>query len=143
MYSDKYIVDGSNATVGLINVGVNGGHQIDASYGHTHARAYQYNSCLQSYRFFDSEVDYQEKELNVLIRSLNQNDCQERETFWLDVRSCRRRQQISYYTAPIAKVFSTSDQFHLLEFKATVGRVKKLLGKKGMYEVNRLTSCTI
>ena len=133
MYSDKYIVDGSNATVGLINVGVSGGHQIDASYGHTHARTYQYNSCLQSYRFFDSEVDYQEKELNVLIRSLNQNDCQERETFWLDVRSCRRRQQISYYTAPIAKVFSTSDQFHLLEFKATVGRVKKLLGQKGMY----------
>ena len=41
MYSDKYIVDGSNATVGLINVGVNGGQQIDASYGHTHARAYK------------------------------------------------------------------------------------------------------
>ena len=92
--------------VGLINVGVNGGHQIDASYGHTHARAYQYNSCLQSYRFFDSEVDYQEKELNVLIRSLNQNDCQERETFWLDIRSCAEdnrspttRRQLQKYLA--------------------------------------------
>ena len=133
MYEDNYIVEGSFATVGLINIGVNGGQQIDASYKHTKARTYQYNTCLQSYRFFDSDVDYQEKELNVLIRSLNKNNCNERETFWLDVRSCRRRQQISYYTAPIAKVFSTADQFHLLEFKATVGRVKKLLGKKGMF----------
>ena len=76
---------------------------------------------------------YQQKELNLLLRAVQQNSCKERETFFVNVRSNRRRQQTAWHATPIAKLFTVPDEYHLLQFRATVARIRSMLMSKRMF----------
>jgi hypothetical protein len=93
---------------------------------------YQGITAVQSYRFLDSEVDYEERELNLLLRALQENVCQHREAFFLDVRQCRRRKQVSWEQTRIARLFTTPDEYYLLQHRAMIARIQSLLRSRGI-----------
>ena len=94
---------------------------------------YQRAMATQCFRFLDSETEYPTKLLNVLMRAMQPNECEARKDFWMEVRSCRRRKQTNWQRAAVAKVFTTADEYKLLEHRATCARVSDLIIGKGMF----------
>jgi hypothetical protein len=83
---------------------------LDCSDDFHSAEDYQHATTMQLWRFIDSEVDYEEKGLNLLLRALQSNVCEEREKWFLDVRDCRRRKQVAIARTPLARLFTTPDE---------------------------------
>ena len=104
---------------------------IDGSARFKKAPLQQHITIGQCYRFVNSEVYYTEQNLNVLLRAVQLNSCSERRVFFNDVKSRRRRSTRPVAATPVERVFTTSDQFHLLEFRATVSRVRSALLARG------------
>merc|ERR1711920_565792 len=52
---------------------------LDYSVGYETADTYQNASAQVCYRFIDSQVSYMPRELNLLVRALQQNDCESRQ----------------------------------------------------------------
>eukprot|EP00941_MAST-03F_sp_MAST-3F-sp1_P005039 g5039.t1 len=125
---------------------------IDQTYKYEKPKAFQEASALQSAKFFDSDAHYQPKEISILLRILSRNSCKEREQFFLDVRTVRRRKQTPLASAPIVKVFTTASEFHLMAYRATISRIREILLSRGLYvadafklfdtDVNGLLGCS-
>ena len=139
MFPGKSVVEGSSASLAL-RVNSHGGSGVptllDASHGYESPKPFQASTARQCFRFLDSDSYYQKGELNALLRAVQNNTCDERETFFLDVRSCRRRQQTSTATTPISKLFTTPDQYHLLQYRATCMRIRELLRMKNIFAMD-------
>jgi hypothetical protein len=88
---------------------------------------------LTSYRYLNSETYYDISALSMLVRMLTGNSCEEREKWWLEIRSCRRRRQNPIeVTVPIYVPFVTPTEYSLLEFNSMIDRIKLGLKDKGM-----------
>lgn len=106
---------------------------LESSHRSTTASAPQHAAMCNSFRYLNSDVFFDSQSLSVLLRLLDTNSCSEREKWWTDIRSCRRRRQVELTnTAPIRTVFSSPSEFKYLEFKAIVQRVLYGLQQKGM-----------
>jgi len=98
------------------------------------AKRFQDLTAAQCLRFIDSELYYQERELNCIIQALRINTCDERKVWFKQVRSCRRRNQaVAYDATPVARVFTEPDQYKYLAHRATVARVRGCIQQKRMY----------
>ena len=106
---------------------------IDASTGYESAQTFQDSTAQVCYRFIDSEVNYMPKDLNLLLRGLQNNSCEKRANFFNEVRSNRRRKQQDPATTSLSKVFVTSDEHHLLQYRIAAGRITACLKARGMY----------
>mmetsp|Transcript_12816 Transcript_12816/g.15019 ORF Transcript_12816/g.15019 Transcript_12816/m.15019 type:complete len:373 (+) Transcript_12816:122-1240(+) len=53
--------------------------------------------------------------------------------FFKEVRSSRRRKEIDPATTSLAKIFVTSDEHHVLQYRIAKGRVTALLKSRGLY----------
>jgi Ca2+-binding EF-hand superfamily protein len=106
---------------------------LDASYGYEPAQSFQDSTAQACYRFIDSQINYQPRELTLLLRSLQNNDLERRYNFFVEVMSNRRRRQIDPATTALSKVFITADEHHLLNYKIASGRITALLKSRGMY----------
>jgi Ca2+-binding EF-hand superfamily protein len=106
---------------------------LDSTYGYAPAQSFQHQTATSCFRFIDSQVNYQPRELTLLLRSLQTNDLERRYNFFCEVRSNRRRKQIPPETTALSKVFITADEHHLLNYKITTGRITALLKQRGMY----------
>ena len=58
---------------------------------------------------------------------------QTRKKFFLEVRSNRRRRDEAVESKSVGKLFITPDEFHKLQHKVTVARIKQLLFNKRLY----------
>ena len=106
---------------------------LGASRGFTHPSPAQHLAMVNSYRFVNSDVYFDDKGLTVLLRILEGSACEEREKWWTEMRACRRRRQIPCdRTMPVSTVFSTATEFQFMEFKAVVDRVQLALQERGM-----------
>lgn len=45
----------------------------------------------------------------------------------MDVRACRRRVQAAVSALPVGRMFSLPDEYHLLDYRATISAVKRHL----------------
>mmetsp|Transcript_18027 Transcript_18027/g.21618 ORF Transcript_18027/g.21618 Transcript_18027/m.21618 type:complete len:759 (-) Transcript_18027:139-2415(-) len=106
---------------------------LDSTYGYEPAQGFQDATSKVCFRFIDSAVNYQPKELNLLLRALQMNDCERRQNYFVEVRSNRRRKQKDPAQTSLSKVFITADEHHLLSFKIASGRMTALLKSRGMY----------
>ena len=86
----------------------------------------------QCWRFFDSETQYETRGLNLLLRAMAPNSCKERQSWFVDVRQCRRRKQVPWEDTPLARVLTTSDEYKLLEHRTTVRRIRALIAARGL-----------
>jgi hypothetical protein len=93
----------------------------------------QQNTMINGYRFLNSDAYYDERSLTILLRMLEGSSCEDRERWWLDVRSCRRRAQVPIdKKIPIFTLFHTPSEHSYLEFRAIIERMKKGIQEKGM-----------
>jgi Ca2+-binding EF-hand superfamily protein len=107
--------------------------QLDATYGYEPAQSFQHSTAHACMRFIDSQVNYQPREVMLLVRSLQNNKLEDRYNYFVEVRSNRRRKQIDPATTALSKVFITADENHLLNYKIASGRITALLKSRGMY----------
>ena len=106
---------------------------LGSSRGFTSGPPAQHSAMLNCFRFMNSDVFFDDKSLTVLLRVLEGSTLEEREKWWMDVRACRRRRQISCdATMPVGTVFNTTTEFQFMEFKAVVDRVQYALKDRGM-----------
>jgi Ca2+-binding EF-hand superfamily protein len=106
---------------------------LNGSTGFTPAPPAQHNSMVNSMRFMNSDVYFDDKSLTILLRVLEANSIEQREKWWTDVRACRRRRQVACDpTMSVVTVFNTVTEFQFMEFKAVVDRVQWALREKGM-----------
>jgi len=106
---------------------------LDSSVGFEDAQGYQHTTSQSCYRFIDSAINFAPKEVSVLLRALNEENCEARSQFFVEVRSNRRRKEADPNSTPLAKVFSTQDEHHVLQYRIAVGRITALLKSRGMY----------
>jgi len=92
----------------------------------------QFETALQCYRFVDSEVEYDDSGLMMLLRAIQGNSLEDRQTFFLDVRQCRRRRQAAVDQSPVAQIFTVPDEYSFLEHKSVLARVRHDLLARGM-----------
>jgi len=111
---------------------IGGGVLVDSTSGFTPAQVFQGATAEQCYRFLDSQLDFEDREVSLLLRALQASECPKRADFFESVRACRRRAKIPWASAPLAKVLTTPDEFHLLATRALVARVRTALKSKRM-----------
>ncbi|CAM9183768.1 unnamed protein product [Choristocarpus tenellus] len=108
------------------------GTVFDTSLGYVKPLPYQLGIQEQCFRFLDSETKYQDRELDLLLRGVQDNEKYLREAWFVDVRACRRRQQVPVGRTPVARIFRIPDEFHLLHHRATISAVRKRIKAKGL-----------
>ena len=111
---------------------IGGGTLLDTTAGYTPAQVFQGATAEQCFRFLDSQTDFEDREISLLVRALQGSDCEMRAAFFESVRACRRRAKIPWASTPLAKVLTTPDEFHLLATRALVARVRMALKAKRM-----------
>jgi Ca2+-binding EF-hand superfamily protein len=93
---------------------------------------HQREMAMQCWRFFDSDTEYGERQLNMLLRSLQPNPCEQRATFFDAVRNRRRRRRVPWQQTPLARLFVTPNEYHLLRVRAAVSRLRAILRRRRM-----------
>jgi hypothetical protein len=93
----------------------------------------QHQSMVNSFRFMNSDVYFNDKGITVLLRVLSENSCDERQKWWTDIRACRRRRQVALDgNCPVGTVFTTQSEFQFMEYKAEICRIQYELQERGM-----------
>lgn len=94
----------------------------------------QHKAMVNSYRFMNSAMYFDDTALMGLFRVLYNNTCEEREAWWSDIRACRRRMQIPWdQSIPVGRIFTITDEYMFLEYLAVVERIRLAIQEKGMY----------
>ena len=132
--SNGDIVKFKNAQVALR---IAGGTLLEGSRRYAPAGVFQGATAEQCFRFLDSQLDFEEREVSLLLRALQEAPCEKRAAFFDAVRNCRRRPRIPWQETPLAKALTTADEFHLLASRALTARVRAQLKRKRM----RLLDC--
>ena len=94
----------------------------------------QHRVMIDSYRFLDNSLDISDQDITVLLRVLEKSSCADRAAWWTDIRACRRRKQVPLEGsgASVEAIFSTTDEYEYMEYKAIIGRVRSGLKERGM-----------
>ena len=130
---DGKLVPFASTEVGLrIAAPGGGGALIEATSGYEPAELFQAATATQCFRFVDSQVDFEDHELSLLLRSLQGNSCADRAEFFERVRAVRRRAKTPWQATPLAKALTTADEFAMLASRATSARVRAALRKNKM-----------
>jgi Ca2+-binding EF-hand superfamily protein len=93
---------------------------------------HQREMAMQCWRFFDSDTEYGERQLNMLLRALQPNPCEQRATYFDAVRNRRRRRRVAWQQTPLARLFVTPNEYHLLRVRAAVARLRAILRRRRM-----------
>lgn len=106
---------------------------LDSTFGFEPAQSFQNSTAHACYRYIDSAVNYQPRELSLLLRALQNNTIENRYNYFVEVCSNRRRKQKDPATTSLSKIFVTENEHHLLSHKIASGRITALLKSRGMY----------
>ena len=116
--------------------------QLEASLGHrlsTDGEALTAHQCL---RYIDSELEFTNAELTLLLRGVQDNETAARASFFAAVRASRRRAQMSNGNGlqvtgrPIARMFAMAHEYHILHSFAVMSRIRLLLQQRGLYTLD-------
>jgi hypothetical protein len=89
-------------------------------------------SAYESFRYFNCDMYFNEKSLNILLRSLPETTKRERKFFFKNILMCRRRLNKKWMTSPISKIFVISDQFGMLQQRALAVSLRHRIKQKGL-----------
>ena len=106
-----------------------GGTLLEGSRKYVPAGVFQVATAEQCFRFLDSQLDFEEREVSLLLRALQEAPCDKRAAFDA-VRNCRRRPRIPWQETPLAKALTTARGFHLLTVATLSARVRSQLKKE-------------
>ena len=109
-----------------------GDTMLDCSDNFTPAHVYQETFARQCYRFFDSQYEYTDFEMRMLLRSVQSNSLPQRYRYYENIRHCRRRSRAKWQNLPVRQIFELQDEYRPLEERAAVVRVGNLMRQRGM-----------
>jgi len=110
-----------------------GGGILDGTDGYVAASEYQTCVAGQVLKFVDSQLKFSEREGTILLRCLEVNTPDHRRRFFDEVRASRRRPQIPVEKTAVGRIVKTDNELSILEYRATVLRVKALARERGYY----------
>ena len=79
-----------------------GGALLEATEGYRPAELFQAATATQCFRFLDSQVDFEDHEVSLLLRALQSSPCERRADFFERVRAVRRRPRVPWQATPLA-----------------------------------------
>jgi hypothetical protein len=94
--------------------------------------AYEREVVRQCFRFFSSEMQYTPREQHLLLRCLHTSEPKARQTFFQEVRECRRRAQGGWERSEVAAVLSEPDEFALFEHRALLAATQRRVSARGL-----------
>eukprot|EP00931_Biecheleriopsis_adriatica_P057118 TRINITY_DN33879_c0_g1_i1.p1 TRINITY_DN33879_c0_g1~~TRINITY_DN33879_c0_g1_i1.p1 ORF type:complete len:3259 (+),score=710.44 TRINITY_DN33879_c0_g1_i1:1294-9777(+) len=94
---------------------------------------YQLEAAEQMLRFLNSSEDFQAREVNILLRSMQFTRLQDRLPWWLDVRACRRRSHRPWQRLSVSKVLTRADEFEDWATKALLLRLRWSLAAQQLW----------
>lgn len=135
----ELLFPGSSASLALRH----GALQFETSLGFQAAPEYQRTTAQQCFRLFDSEVDYTTRQVHVVLRALQNNQMKQRAEWFEAVRSCRRRPRRDWRLAPVARIFSIVDEFHLLPASAARHKILMHLSRTKLQPRDLFVQCDV
>eukprot|EP01071_Lankesteria_metandrocarpae_P003833 Lankesteria_metandrocarpae@DN3209_c0_g1_i2.p1 len=94
---------------------------------------YQQQSAHSICRFINSDAEYSERQISILLRALQQNECKARETWFFDLRKCRRRRlNVKWNEASVQKLFTNSNDLSIVQFRIVGTLLRRKLRAMGM-----------
>jgi len=103
---------------------INGRVLLDSSGNYTPPPYQQACTASQTFRYLNSDLHYNSADVGVLLRALHDNHTAKRESFFNEVRTCRRRVQRDWKETAVAPVLSQQDEFTWLEFHAVISAIR-------------------
>ena len=100
------------------------GSLLEASPTFHPAGAGQQALALQTLRFINNECFYNDAQLSLLLKSLQNNKPIRRQAFFENMLRCRRRDRRRFNDTPLNSIFQLADEQHLLSYRAKVARVR-------------------
>jgi hypothetical protein len=98
----------------------------------SHTSSFTLHSALESFKYFNCDFYFDERALNILLRSLPHTTKRERKHFFKNILMCRRRLNKKWMTSPISKIFVLSDQFGMLQQRALAVSLRHRIKQKGL-----------
>mmetsp|Transcript_7246 Transcript_7246/g.21392 ORF Transcript_7246/g.21392 Transcript_7246/m.21392 type:complete len:5155 (-) Transcript_7246:1654-17118(-) len=92
---------------------------------------YQDGITRQALRYFDGELTYPEKAIGSLLRGIQASPCRRRQLFFEQIIGCRRRSERKWQSSPLAKVLTLRSEFHLLQQRGVVTRMRLAIRARG------------
>lgn len=86
----------------------------------------------QMFRYFNSELFFSEKALNLILRSIHATSKQSRKSFYKHVIACRRRAAKKFMESSVAKLFSLASHFAMMKHRAVSLRLANGIRQLGL-----------
>ena len=83
--------------------------------------------------FLDSDTKYNERDISLLLRAIQGNEKGDRQKWFENVNSCRRRRVVNIDNSSLRLVFQTPDEFFVLQDRAFMSRMRTAITSRGMY----------
>eukprot|EP00921_Rhytidocystis_pertsovi_P017997 GHVQ01028265.1.p1 GENE.GHVQ01028265.1~~GHVQ01028265.1.p1 ORF type:complete len:1005 (+),score=159.53 GHVQ01028265.1:173-3016(+) len=133
------LVHGKRTMVALRNLSARF-QPLDASQQFYEARerrvallGYQQQTANACYRYLNSEIQYTERNISLLLRTLQSSKCEARQEFFFELRRCRRRKhKVNWQETPLVRLFSSPDDLAQLQFRTTAARLRQKLKQRGL-----------
>ncbi len=124
--SSSSFVAGSDATAPSTSAGASnsaGGKAPPSS-------QYQRVKSVQVFRFVDSQMQYSEPDLTLVLRAVSAASMRERRDYFEKLLVHRRRDRLQWTDTPLAKLFAVKDEFQLLRDRARTARIVHAVRQK-------------
>lgn len=119
---NKPVVPNSDLAISLRMLGMDA--VLDSTWGMEPAPLTQQATAEQCYRFINSDTYYAKDNISTLLRSLHFNTTDQKQTFFNEVRSCRRRIQRDWKETLAEPVLTNVDEYQWLEFHSMVTAIR-------------------
>jgi len=106
---------------------------FDTSRKFEQGHAYQTSVSKQAFRYLDCDTYFQDPEINVLIRSMQNTEMLRRRVFFQQIIGCKRRLQKTWAKTPISKFFNIKSEFHFLKSRALTFRIRQAIKEQGFH----------
>lgn len=93
---------------------------------------------IQALRFFNCEMYYTDKELDLLMQALNKCKVEDRLTFFSESLRLRKRERNLWIDTPLAKVFTDKEDWHLLKARAKIQQVETAIKIKKKLDARKV-----
>jgi hypothetical protein len=99
----------------------------------SHRGTYMVDAASQVLKFVNSELDYDDRQRSMILRTVERSPIEDRRLWFERVRSCRRRNHsIDVEDTSVRGIFDIQDSYRLLRMRAIFAKIKLHIASFGM-----------
>ena len=114
---------------------VQGSFLLDATRGYITAPPMQQMTAEQCFRYLNSDVNFTDTELGILLRAIQDNEPNRRHGWYREVHACRRRTQRDLTKIPLGNIIFSDkipDWYALIDRRALLAGIRSRIRAKGL-----------